>query len=81
MESRKCLTGSRDPWVSPVLVLPQQKSLRAELWGQIPGLDPALQLFAAPGVEQGDQYCCLCPDAITTMTTEAALKKVQPEKC
>lgn len=25
------LTGSRDPWVSPVLVVPQWKRLRAEL--------------------------------------------------
>lgn len=81
MESRKCLTGSRDPWVSPVLVPPQWKRLRAGLWEQIPGPDPALHLFAAPGVEQGDQYCRMGPDATTTMTTEVALKRVQPEKC
>lgn len=73
MESRKCLTGSREPWVSPVLMLPQWKRLKAELWGQIPSPNSA-----APGVEQGDQYCWLCPDATTT--TEVAVNKVQPEK-
>lgn len=47
MESRKCLTGGREPWVSPVLMLPQWKRLKAELWGQIPGLDPVLQLCSS----------------------------------
>lgn len=80
MESRKCLTGSREPWVSPVLMLPQWRGLGQSSGSRYLGLTQCCN-SAAPGVEQGDQYCCLCPDATTTMTTEVAVKKVQPEKC